>query len=237
MFFRKLIAGACAALLISAGSVSLTAAPASAAGVCEGPVRDNALLFAGWYARIADYTPAPKSYWDVVDATQQLATVGAEVRVVTLSENREDMTLPKLCPQWFAGDQLRPNFIVFFVIKDIGWADVMYGSRWADKLDADVKSSGVESKLVREVMTPPFYTGKYSEGFVDAIAEVHRLINGGAGLESGRAPTGLDRSESSDESGELAAWVLPVGAGVVLIAAVMAFLAWRRRGVFNEKES
>jgi uncharacterized membrane protein YgcG len=86
-------------------------------------------------------------------------------------------------------------------------------------------------------MTPPFYEGKYSRGFVDAIDEVHRLIDGGAGLESGQAPTGLERSDSSDSSDTLAVWVLPVGAGVVLVAAVVAFLLWRRRGVFNEKES
>jgi hypothetical protein len=237
MFLRKLITGAVAIFLACAGMVAITATPASAAGVCEGPVRDNALLFAGWHARIADYTPAPRSYWAVVDATQRLASVGAEVRVVTQSENREDMTLSKLCPQWFSGDQLKPNFIVFVAVKDVGWADVLYGSQWKDKLDAAAQSSLVESDLVREVMTPPFYNGEYSKGFVDAIDEVHRLIDGRAGLESGRASTGLERSDSSDTFDTLAVWVLPVGAGAVLIAAVVAFLIWRRRGVFSGEES
>lgn len=219
MFLRKLLSGSIAALLMWSGSVALTAAPAAAAGVCEGLVRDNALLFAGWHARIGDYTPAPKSYWDVVEATQQLAAVGAEVRVVTLAENREDTALSRLCPQWFSGDELKPNFIVFVAIKDIGHADVLYGSRWSDKLDATALSSLVESKLVRETMTPPFYERKYSNGFIDAMAEVYRLITGNPMMPAG------SQGEVGDSEG-LAPWVLPVILSIALAMGLIGGFWW-----------
>lgn len=202
---------------------------ASAAEQCDAVIVDGAQKFGDDLS-------------DVEEAWKSLATLGADVRVRTLTSLGRFDTLDDYvastqseCGSWqSAAGTRKNNLLVFAMSVNDRKVGIFYGEQWKQAF----KNSGGEGRIYNNQMGPRFRDGDFAGGFVAGMNESFRVIDkflhpDKANTNSG--PAVVVEKEPTDLSGLWVVLGLAVGLGVLVILLYFGYQAYTRRREAEEE--
>jgi len=220
------------AALLSLGALLLLASPAHADD-CADTVSDKAGVLGDGLEQVRGAAESLRN------------AVGAEVRVITVTDLGSEPTLDALVKNWCVAcgtlaspdGGIKTNLIVFAMSSATRGVGIFYGNAWR----AAFSGANAETRIWQDFMVPAFRDGRFAQGFADAMAETQRILT--AYLHPGQAappdPAGPSGTPSGSQDGRPAGWV--VGGGLVAIVGGLGVRSGvvavtRRRATAKELE-